>query len=146
MAKVKCGVCANELNSFCTIKKVGIKPNKARNCDAYVYDEKKLKKKQDIHIEHVGYSDIQKAKKRAKEERKEIRRLLKEKPLEGTARDLGLVVPDDKKLIITPEDFDKIPKKEKDLVNRIANPGAKYPLTGDLSRFVSSGVKKPKGE
>jgi hypothetical protein len=42
MAKVKCKVCANELNAFCKIKKVKVSLNKPRKCEAYVYDEAKL--------------------------------------------------------------------------------------------------------
>jgi hypothetical protein len=48
MSKVKCNVCANEKGRMCIVKKIGISVNKPRICEAFIYDEIKLKAKQDI--------------------------------------------------------------------------------------------------
>jgi len=115
MAKVKCRVCANENKGICTIKKIGIKLNKDRLCEAYVYDEKKMKAKQTIPSIYISYSDREEARKKGKLERAEIRKMAKEQPADKVAKNLGL-----------------IPQRTVD---------PKHPLTGDLSRFVSSATK-----
>lgn len=115
MAKVKCRVCANEDKGVCKIKKIGIKLNKDRLCNAYIYDEKKMKAKQTIPSIYVSYSDREEARKKGKLERAEVRKMAQEKPADKAARNLGL-----------------IPQRTVD---------QKHPLTGDLSRFVSSATK-----
>jgi hypothetical protein len=65
-----------------------------------------------------------------KEELKELKRMMKEQQNQGTAKDLGLIE-DPYKGIITPQD-----------PNFSFNTNdSKYPLTGDLSRFVTSASK-----
>ena len=115
MAKVKCRVCANEEKGVCKIKKIGIKLNKDRLCNAYIYDEKKMKAKQTIPSIYVSYADREEARKKGKLERAEVRKMAQEKPADKAARNLGL-----------------IPQRTVD---------QKHPLTGDLSRFVSSATK-----
>lgn len=133
MAKVKCSVCANEKAKFCTIKKIGVKVNKPRTCEAYVYDESKVKARQEIHTMKVGYRQQQENKKRMKEELKELKAMLKEGPRNKTAQDLGLYVEGKgESKIITPGD-PRFTMPSKDI---------KHPLTGDLSRFTSSVDKK----
>lgn len=116
MVKVKCSVCANEEASFCKIKKVKISLNKKRLCKAYVYDESKLKKKQGINIIRILFSEQEETKKKMKEERKKLRALVKQQKIDKSAN----------------EEFIKVSNEKLN---------AKHPLTGDLSRFVSSSVK-----
>ena len=117
MAKVKCKVCANEVSKVCKIKKSSVKLNRPRICKEYVYDESKLKIKKETPSIRFGYADLQEAKKRRKAELKALRASNKQKPGRGTARDLGLVVPDNE--LVMPRD-------------------TKHPLTGDLSRFTTT--------
>ena len=130
----KCRVCANEINSFCKIKKIKIKINKKRKCEAYIFDESKVKTKQNVPVIKFGYKQQQEAKRRFKAQMKELRELRKlaaKGPGRGTARDLGLVKPDEESRIITPGD------------PRFSMPGnTKHPLTGDLSRFVTTASNK----
>ena len=129
--KVKCSVCGNELDSFCKIKKTRINKNKSRKCEAYIYDESKLKAKESLNTVRVSYKEQQENKRRFKEEMREVRRMLKEQPHNQTARDLGLVKPD-QGTIITPGD----PR----FVMPNGNPS--HPLTGDLSRFTTTAKEK----
>ena len=116
MAKVKCSVCANEESSFCKIKKVKISLNKKRLCNAYIYDESKLKKKQDVEIIRIPFSEQEESRKEAKKKRKELRALLKQQKINQSA--------------------------EKEFINASNERlNTKHPLTGDLSRFVSSSTK-----
>lgn len=39
--KVRCGMCVNELNKKCNVKKTTIKLNKSRRCEDYKLDESK---------------------------------------------------------------------------------------------------------
>ena len=128
MAKVKCKVCAKEVSGMCSVKKTTIKLNKKRKCNAYVYDEAKLKTKTEIPVTKMGYRDMQEAKARFKREMRELRRMAKEAPKQGTAENLGLIVPEEKK-IIKPGD-----------VGFNAPRDTKHPMTGDLSRFMTTAV------
>lgn len=133
MAKVKCAVCANEKAKFCTIKKIGVNVNKPRKCEAYIYDESKVKARQETPSIKIGYKQQQDNKKRMKEELKALREMLKKSPENKTARDLGLPVEGKgESRIITPGD------------PRFVMPSRdpKHPLTGDLSRFTSSVDRK----
>lgn len=109
MAKVKCSVCLNENNKFCTIKKVKVHINKKRKCDGYIYDSSKLKIKQEIPLIQIGYAEQQIARQKAKMKLKDLRKLDKEKTEDKTAQKTMLNVPD-----------------------------TKHPLTGDLSRFTTT--------
>ena len=111
MAKVKCLVCDNEVNAVCKIKKIGVKINRPRLCDAFVYNESKLKTAKDVPVIRYGYAD----KMRDKAFRKEEAIRIKEAALQKAPE-------------VTPAQY--IPR-----VN------TQYPLTGDLSRFVSSAAK-----
>lgn len=126
MPKVRCNVCSNELGDMCTVKKTRINKNKSRNCEAYIFDGAKIKAKQDIPTNRVGYSDRQEAKRRMKAELKEIREEMKRGPAQGTAQNLGLIQPGSQ--IIKPGD----PKFS------MPRTDSKHPLTGDLSRFTTT--------
>lgn len=120
MSKVRCDVCANEISGICSIKKIGVKLNKPRICEAYIYDEKKVKAKQDIPTIRVGYREQEEAKRRYKEEIKALKEAAKRGVENKTARDLGLVEEDSSSKMF-------IPRKD-----------VKHPLTGDLSRFTTT--------
>ncbi len=125
MVKVKCKVCANEVSKICKIKKNSVSLNKARKCKAYVYDESKLRVKKETPSTRFGYKDQQETKRRYKAELKALKEAMKQEPGRGTARDLGLVKPEDE--IVLPGD------------PRFSMPkDTKHPLTGDLSRFTTT--------
>lgn len=131
MAKVKCKVCANLVGKMCSIKKVSIKPNKARRCDAYVYDESKVKARESVEVVRVGYLEQEENRKRMKEELRQIRKALREGQAQGTAKDLGLIRQTPENKIITPGDAEF----------SMPDPSNKHPLTGDLSRFTTNAKK-----
>lgn len=111
MSKVKCKVCANEVSGICTIKKVGVSTNKPRICEAYTYDEHKVKVKQDIPITRFGYKEQQEYKRRVKAELKA-----------ASKRAANKLQTDQKFTTTLPAD-------------------SKHPLTGDLSRFTTTATK-----
>ena len=115
MTKIKCNVCSNENNSFCTIKKVKVHINKKRKCDKYVYDSSKLRVKHKTPSTRVGYAELQTDRQQAKKELKELKGLVDMPPDQKTAQNLGLI--------------------NKDYTT-------KHPLTGDLSRFTTTATKK----
>jgi hypothetical protein len=134
MAKVRCKVCQNEFGGTCSVKKVGIAKNKPRRCDAFILAESKVKEKQKIPTERIGYTKYQELKAEAKAQRKALIKMLKEgvTPGDGTAKNLGLVEDDSR--IIMPGD------------SRFKMPDNKHPLTGDLSRFKTSAQANVKPE
>jgi len=91
MRKVKCSVCLNEVGGFCKIKKDSVKVNKPRLCDAFIYDKTKVKIKEVPQVTRIGYTELEAKKKRLKSELRELREMLREKPSQGTAKDLGLI-------------------------------------------------------
>ena len=127
MAKVKCRVCANEKSGLCIIKKIGVATNKPRICEAYTYDENKLKTKQEVPTIKIGYKDHQEAKRRLKEELKALKKSMEAGPSQGTAKDLGLITPNEPKIITADDPEFYIPRTD-----------TKHPLTGDLSRFLTT--------
>ena len=132
MAKVRCNLCANEVSGVCSIKKRGVKVNKSRNCEAYTYDEARVKAKQDIPSIRVGYRQMEENKRRMKAELKRIKEELKKGPRQGTAQDLGLIQPVEHKGIIMPGDPGfSMPNRD-----------PRYPMTGDLSRFTTTANDK----
>lgn len=117
MSKVKCSICGNEVGGLCSIKKIGVKENKPRICKSYVYEETKVKAKQEIPTIRVGYAELQVAKKLRKEARK----------LEIEALKAGAVTG------ISPS---QDPYR--------TGVDVKHPLTGDLSRFTTTAVATDK--
>jgi hypothetical protein len=118
MSKVRCKLCANENNGICSSKKIGVKPNKPRNCEVFVLDESKDKPKQDIPVYRFGFKEQQEEKKRRKE-------------------DLELAREHSKKGIIDYRDMNDVRKVVPN--NVFSN---KHPLTGDLSRFMTTATKR----
>lgn len=127
MSKVKCKVCANECGGVCSVKNMGIKPNKRRVCTAFVYDQAKVKQKTEIPITRITYREQQEAKRRFKAEIKEMKRLAKEGPKQGTASNLGLIEKSESAIIKPGDPNFSMPNRD-----------LKYPLTGDLSRFTTT--------
>ncbi len=127
MSKVKCSVCANERGHMCLIKKIGVAINKPRICEAYTYDEGKLKAKVYVPTIKMGYKDHQESKRRLKEELKALKKSMEAGPSQGTAKDLGLVKSDEPKIITSESPEFYIPRTD-----------SKHPLTGDLSRFLTT--------
>ena len=125
MIKVKCNVCSNENNGFCTIKKVKVHINKKRKCNKYIYDPTKLKIKRKTPLTQIGYVDHQENRRRAKEKLKELKKMVKDNPGNNLAHDLGLSNSNAKCTISVPNNSD-----------------TKYPTTGDLSRFTTTAAKK----
>ena len=129
MPKIKCKVCANEKVGFCKVKKVSVKLNKARQCEAYVYEETKVKDRQEIPVTRQNYTNSLELRKQRKDELKALKEAMKNRPNNGTAKDLGLMSEQDQKnKIIKPGDSKFI----------MPNANQKYPLTGDLSRFKTT--------
>ncbi len=110
MAKVKCRVCANELSGVCSIKKTGVKLNKSRTCEAFVYDPSKVKVHEEIPTVKFGYKEQQEAKRKRKEEFERVKR---------EARAQTTYQP----------------------VAQMGTGDSAHPLTGDLSRFMTSADK-----
>lgn len=110
MSKVLCRLCVNEKNGICTEKGVGVKLNKRRNCELFGYDATKEKKYEPIPTIRISYSEMMEAKKRVKEERE--RKEARKTKYSNLDMPIGKVNVDN-------------------LIN-------KHPLTGDLSKFVST--------
>ena len=129
MGKVKCGICSNEVGGFCKIKKSSVRLNKSRRCEAFVLDKARLSTKEKIPVTRLGYAEMEENRKRLKAELKELRKALKAKPNQGTAQDLGLV------------SSDVAPGYKQTTSGLVVPTSTKHPLTGDLSRFVTSASK-----
>jgi len=131
MAKVRCKACQNESGGVCSIKNIGVAVNKPRKCEAFIFAEDKVKAKEPIPTERVGYAKQQELKAKYKAERKAFMKALKAGPGNGTAKDLGLDA-DDSKIIMPGDSRFNMPSGN-----------AKHPLTGDLDRFKTTADVKP---
>ena len=110
MTQVRCATCGFENRGLCTMKEVGVKANKPRECSYYKEDASRFKTTVRPEVVKFGYVEQELARKQRKAERKLERENLKATPDNGTARALGL----------------------------LEDTNIKYPLTGDLSRFKTS--------
>jgi len=112
--QVSCSVCKAQYNKFCAVKRIGVSLNKKRHCDKYVFDEGKVKEGIPIPTKRITFKEKQLMKEERKEQLKEIKARLKEQQgiKDGTIKE-----------------------------SRIFKPygNEKYPLTGDLSRFTTTG-------
>ena len=116
--KVKCAECNNQVNSWCTPKKAKISLNKKRMCDKYKFDETKVKEKHDIPTVYRSEWTHKK---------KELKKLIKEQIEEQKQRE-----------DLVKQTIDKPPS----YLKATGTGDSKYPLTGDLSRFVSTAARK----
>lgn len=110
MTRVRCSTCELEDKSFCSMKKIGVKPNKPRKCVYYKEEALKFKTTTQPRTIKLGYAEQETIREQRKAQRRLERENLKAAPDNGTARALGLL--DDNSI--------------------------KHPLTGDLSRFTTS--------
>lgn len=116
MSKVKCKVCANETKSMCKLRKSGIKINKPRICDDFIFAPLKVKVHTEIPTVKFGYAEEQEAKRQRRAQLKELRAEIA-KATEGTSKeDLGKAA------------FEAYSSAR----------DTKHPLTGDLSRFLTT--------
>jgi len=109
--KVSCAICEAQYNRFCTTKRVTVALNKKRLCDKFIYDENKVKNGVPIPTTRITFNNKEALRKEHKKELKELRDKLKE----------GIEV------------------KPENTVPRTTS--EKHPLTGDLSRFTTTGSK-----
>ena len=116
--KVRCATCKAYYNKFCTIKRVSVSPNKKRICDKYQHDQSKVKLIQSLPTTRISYREKEKLRKERKENLKKLKEQLKLQEQH----------------------------KDKSEESRIYKPSGneKYPLTGDLSRFTTTGTSKDK--
>lgn len=115
--KVRCAVCEAQYNGFCTIKRVTVSLNKSRHCDKYKHDQQKVKVKQVLPTIRLSHTEKELQKQMRKAELKELRERIK--------RQADI-------------------ESGKITESRIYKPSGneKYPLTGDLSRFKTTGTDK----
>jgi len=116
--KVSCTLCKAQYNSFCTIKRVSVSLNKKRHCDRYDFDESKVKDGVPIPTKRITFREKEVIRKERKEQLKELKDQIK-KQGGGYTAEISTPVKD----------------------SRIYKPygNEKYPLTGDLSRFTTTG-------
>ncbi len=126
MKRVRCVECKAQYNKFCTIKRVTVSLNKDRLCNVFKHDQAKVKIKKVLPTVRIGFEEQEKLRKQRKENLKKLKEHLKREGKLNT----GVNVP---KL-----------KEEVPPESRIYKPygDEKYPLTGDLSRFTTTGTKK----
>lgn len=112
--KVSCAVCKAQYNRFCTTKRVTVSLNKKRYCDKYVFDDGKVKDGVPIPTKRITFKEREAMRESRKEELRKLKAQLKEqKGLEdGTIKESRIYKP---------------------------HGDEKYPLTGDLSRFTTTG-------
>lgn len=119
MGKVRCVTCSNESSGICLLKKIGVAINKPRLCIKFYHDESKVKEFKEIPTIKEGYV--------LREHNKSL--LKQERRISGTLAQNKTV-----------NDYKNYDVDQHDLnIQRI---NTKHPLTGDLSRFVSSAHNK----
>jgi len=112
MSKVKCKVCANETKGMCKFRRSGVKINKPRICDDFVFAPLKVKVHTEVPSIKFGYAEEQAAKKQRKELNAAANRIADNAPEEDTGKAA----------------FNEY----------MAGRDSKHPLTGDLSRFLTT--------
>ena len=114
--KVRCAECKLQYKGFCITKKVTVSLNKKRQCDKFQHDQEKVKIKQVLPTTRLPYAQKELDRQLRKAELKELKERMRE-----DQKGPGL------------------PIKE----SRIFKPSGneKFPLTGDLSRFTTTGTK-----
>ncbi|RLD64788.1 MAG: hypothetical protein DRI84_08150 [Bacteroidetes bacterium] len=117
MAKVRCKVCEHERQEYCPIKKTKVRTNKARTCKSFIYAVNKVK------IKHVPIAEMRPDwfhdRKGAINKMKKQQKMLEEQR---------------KKEMFNDESY--MPS----ILSGTGN--AEHPVTGDLSRFTTTALKK----
>lgn len=116
--KVRCALCKSQYRGFCVVKKVSVSLNKSRVCNRYKFDQEKVKVKQVLPTIRLPFAQKQLDKEMRKAEMKQIREAIKEQK--------------------------RLEKEGPIQESRIWKPysNEKFPLTGDLSRFTTTGTTK----
>ncbi len=114
--KVRCAECKSQYRGFCVTKKVSVSLNKKRHCDKFEHDPEKIKIKEVLPTTRVPHAQIELDKQTRKAELKRLREEIKKQKSE---------------------------QREQVKESRIYKPSGneKFPLTGDLSRFTTTGTK-----
>jgi len=112
--KVRCAVCKHQANAFCLVKKCKVALNKRRKCDKFKIEPSKVRLKREIPTTRGPAPAL------IKDLRKEYKKALKEEAARQEAAKKSQQ------------------NKYKDAMKM---PDEKHPLTGDLSRFVSTAGK-----
>ncbi len=120
--KVRCRECKAQHQGFCVTKRVSVSINKKRYCDKFQHDQAKIKIKQVLPTVRLPYREQERQRKQNKEDLKLLRKMLKEEGKLDANGNLTEPLPD----------------------SRIYKPygNEKFPLTGDLSRFTTTGTKE----
>jgi len=118
LKKVRCATCENLYKTFCTKKKVSVAINKSRQCRQFVFDQEKVKIKQVLPTTRLPFAQQELDKQTRKAELKQMKEAIRQKKLLEK----------------------QVPVQE----SRIWKPSgdSKFPLTGDLSRFTTTGTNK----
>lgn len=113
--KIRCAVCKSQYKGFCITKKVAVSLNKSRHCDKFQHDQEKVKIKQVLPITRLPFAQQELDRQSRKAELKQLKETIKSKKEQ------------------------QVPIKE----SRVFKPSGneKFPLTGDLSRFTTTGTK-----
>jgi len=137
--KVRCAECKAQYNKFCTIKKVTVSLNKDRLCNNFTHDQAKVKIKQVLPTTRIGFTEQEKLRKQRKKDLKKLKEHLKREGLLNDNNNLNRVPKNELSVV-----YNKPKEKETLPESRIYKPygDEKYPLTGDLSRFTTTGTKK----
>jgi hypothetical protein len=122
--KVRCALCASQYKKFCTTKRVGVSLNKSRHCDKFKHDQTKVTIERVLPTTRLPYTEQAKLKEQQKNNLKMLREHLKKEREEQLNQKAGLS------------------PKTHPIESRIYKPhgNEKYPLTGDLSRFTTTGT------
>ena len=115
--KIRCALCESQHRGFCVTKRVSVSLNKSRHCDKFKYDQQKVKIKQVLPTTRLPFAQQELDKQTRKVEIKQIKDSIKKQQL--------------------------LEKKAGEKESRIWKPSgdSKFPLTGDLSRFTTTGTK-----
>ncbi len=127
MSKVKCRICANEVSGMCKVKKVKVAINKGRHCEAYVYDEGKIKIRTKLPSVKLNYTEQEERRKAAKVELKKLKKTFIERKKEALKSGVGIK---------------STTKFDSTFSESLSSGNSKYPSTGDLSRFITTADTK----
>ena len=124
--KVRCAECKAQYQGFCTTKRVKVSINKNRHCDKFRFDQSRVKVKEALPTTRLSYREQEEQRKQQKADLKLLRKMLKE---EGRLDTKGNLID---------------PPPESRIYKPYGN--EKFPLTGDLSRFTTTGTEGDEDE
>ena len=115
--KVRCALCKSQHRGFCVLKRVSVSLNKSRICDKFEHDQQKIKIKEILPTTRRPYAQKELDRQTKKAELKQLKETIKQQKL------LKKQGPVKESMIFKPSGNEK------------------FPLTGDLSRFTTTGTK-----